>query len=133
MHTTTDRKTILVVDDEADVRTYLGRMLQEHGYTCASACDGEQAMAAVKAQMPDLITLDMSMPNKSGVRFYSELKKDPALAHIPVVVVTGITGQGGPKDAETFLSTRSQFPAPDAFIAKPVDPEELTAAISKLI
>jgi CheY-like chemotaxis protein len=133
MQTQADTKNILIVDDEADVRTYLGRLLAEHGFNCKTAGDGEQAMACVRAEKPGLITLDMSMPNKSGVRFYSELKNDPDLASIPVIVVTGITGQGGPGDAEKFLSTRSQFPPPEAFIAKPVDPEELTAAIRKLL
>jgi len=88
----------------------------------------------VEKAKPDLITLDLSMPNKSGVRFYREIKSDPALSSIPVVIVTAVTGPGGdPEDARRFYSTRRQVPAPDAFVAKPIDPEELMSLVARLI
>ena len=127
-------KHILVVDDEPDVCVYLTRLFEENGYAAGAAADGEEAMAAVERQRPDLITLDLSMPHKSGVRFYRELKARPDLRHIPVVFVTGVTGPGGSSaDTERFYRTRSQVPPPDGFIAKPIDPQEVLRVVGELL
>lgn len=127
-------RKILVADDEPGVCTYLTRLFQESGYQAASAFDGEQAMTAVEKDRPDLITLDLSMPNKSGVRFYREIKARADLSSIPVVFVTGVTGPGGSSaDTERFYRTRSQVPPPDGFIAKPIDPEEVLELVGKLL
>jgi len=127
-------KRILVVDDEPDVCVYLTRLFQENGYQAASAADGQEAMTAVEKDRPDLITLDLSMPNKSGVRFYREIKARPDLRSIPVVFVTGVTGPGGSSaDTERFYRTRSQVPPPDGFIAKPIDPEEVLKVVGALL
>jgi len=127
-------KKILVVDDEADVCTYLGRLFRENGYAVACAGDGNQALEQVEKEKPDLITLDLSMPAKSGVKFYREIKAKPELSGVAVVLVTGVTGPGGnPADTERFYSTRRQAPPPDGFIAKPIDREEILELVSRLI
>ena len=126
-------KRILVVDDEQDVCIYLSRLFTEHGYAVETASDGNQAAAAVAKARPDLITLDLSMPNKSGVRFYREIRSDAASSGIPVVLVTGVTGLGGnAQDTERFYRTRHNVPPPDGFVAKPVDPEEILAVVDRL-
>jgi CheY-like chemotaxis protein len=127
-----DSKKVLVVDDEADVRIYLSRLFEENGFRTACASNGEEALPAVEKERPDLITLDLSMPQTSGVRFYQALKSRPDLAGIPVVLVTGVTGPGGPRDTERFYNTRRQIPPPDGFIAKPIDPEEILQLAKKL-
>jgi len=130
----TAKKHILVVDDEPDVVTYLVTLLADQGYSTASAADGNEAMASAKAQRPDLILLDISMPGKSGIRFYRELRSDPELADTKVLVVTGVTGHGGrSEDFERFLSTRKQVPPPDGFLPKPVTPTDVTEAVAKLL
>jgi CheY-like chemotaxis protein len=127
------KKMILIVDDEPDVCVYLNRLFQENGYATTSAGDGNEALRAIEKERPDLITLDLAMPDKSGVKFYREIKASPGLANIPVVFVTGVTGPGGnPSDTERFYKTRSQVPPPDGFIAKPIDPEEILGLVSKL-
>ena len=127
-------KKILVVDDEEDVRTYLGRLFRENGYAVACAGDGNQALEQVEKEKPDLITLDLSMPAKSGVKFYREIKAKPELSGVAVVLVTGVTGPGGSAaDTERFYSTRRQAPPPDGFIAKPIDREEILELVSRLI
>ena len=127
-------KTILVVDDEPDVRIYLERVFRENGYAVECAGDGVQALQAVAAGVPALITLDMSMPNMSGVKFYREIKAREDLSGIPVVVVTGVTGLGGnAADTERFLRTRGSVPPPDGFIAKPIDRAEILGLVSRLI
>ena len=89
------RKKVLVLDDEPNVVAYLETLLQDNGYDTVSAGDGREGMEKARSEKPDLITLDISMPEESGVRFFRELKEDPDLAGIPVVIVTGVTGYGG--------------------------------------
>jgi CheY-like chemotaxis protein len=100
--------TVLVVDDEPDVVRYFTAVLEENGYATSSAADGVEALAKVRSEHPDLVTLDITMPNQSGVKVYREMKEDPVLRKIPVVVVTGIS-----HDFKHFISTRSQVPPPD--------------------
>ena len=112
----------------------LETLLEDSGYETASAGNGNAALERVKAERPDLITLDISMPETSGVRFYRDLKEDPQLADIPVIVVTGVTGYGGdPEEFKKFISTRKQVPPPDEFVAKPVNQEELLHKIKTLV
>jgi CheY-like chemotaxis protein len=127
-----DGKKVLVVDDEKDVCVYLSRLFEENGFRAACASDGEEALRAVEKERPDLITLDLSMPHTSGANFYHTLRSRPDLASIPVVLVTGVTGPGGPRDTERFYSTRRQIPPPDGFVAKPIDPEEILQLARKL-
>ena len=125
---------ILVIDDEPDVVVYLETLLQDHGYETVSARDGEEGLQQVRAEKPDLVTLDISMPHTSGIRFYRTIKEDPDLALIPVVVVTGVTGYGGrPDDFERFLSTRKQIPPPEGFVAKPIEPQAFLQKIRELL
>jgi len=131
-----EKKKILVVDDEPDVVAYLTSLSEDNGFAVASAADGEEAQQKVKSEKPDLITLDISMPEKSGVRFYRETKADADLKDIPIVIVTGVesTHDGGTgKDFERFLGTRKNVPPPDGFIMKPVEPDELLGAVKKLL
>lgn len=127
-------KRILVIDDEPDERLYISTLLEDNGYITDTAKDGNEGLEKVKADPPDLITLDITMPEKSGVRFYREIRKEPQLCKIPIVVVTGVTGLGGnPEEFHKFLSTHKEIPPPDGFIAKPVDREKLMGVIHELI
>ena len=91
-------------------------------------------MEKAKKDPPDLITLDITMPRKSGVKFYSEIREDPELKNIPIVVVTGVSGLGGdPREFHKYLSTRENTPPPDGFIPKPVDQQMLLETIKKLL
>ncbi len=130
----TAKKLILVVDDDPDVVTYITALLIDNGYDTASASDGVEAMAKIKENKPALITLDMSMPEKSGVKVYREVKENSDLADIPILVVTGVTGYGGKSESfEKFLGTRKQVPPPDGFIPKPIKQEELLEKVKELI
>ena len=128
------RKKILIVEDEPGLVTYLETLLQDNGYETVSAADGQTAFEKLQSERPDLVTLDISIPQKSGVRFYRDLKEDPQLASTPVIVVTAVTGYGGdPDEFRKFISTRKQVPPPEGFIAKPVDREELLNLIKNLL
>ena len=128
------RRTILVVDDEPNVVAYLETLLQDNGYDTVSAANGLEGMEKVRSEKPDLITLDISMPEESGIRFYRDIKEDPDLAGIPIVIVTGVTGYGyKPEDFQKFISSRKQVPPPDGFVAKPIDRDELLKVIKDLL
>ncbi|MHC4942434.1 MAG: response regulator [Planctomycetota bacterium] len=122
------QKLILVVDDEPDVIAFLTTLLEDNGYKTVSARDGQEALDAVKNQKPDLISLDITMPEKSGVRFYREIKNDPDLKAIPVVIVTGVSD-----DFQKFISTRKQVPPPEGYISKPIEEPKYLDTIKGLI
>jgi CheY-like chemotaxis protein len=129
-----DRRTVLVVDDEPHVVAYLEMLLQDQGYATLSAADGREGLETAKAHKPDLICLDITMPEESGVRMYRNLKEDPALAHIPVIVVTAVTGLGGdPEPFRHFLGTRKHIPPPEGFFSKPIEREEFTKKIDEIL
>ena len=123
-----DRRTILVVDDEPDIVTYLTTVLEDNGYKTESAVDGVQGMEKVKSCNPCLILLDMSMPEKSGVKMYREIREDPATKDIPVIVVTGLS-----RDFEKFIKTRKQVPPPTDYVAKPIDKDEFLEKVAKAL
>jgi CheY-like chemotaxis protein len=125
---TNTRKTILVVDDEQDIVTFLTTLLEDSGYATITARDGAEALARARADHPDLVTLDITMPSQSGVRAYRDLKGDPALARIPVIIVTGIENE-----FERFISTRRQVPPPDGYVSKPVDKDQLLTLVKRLL
>ena len=128
------KKKILIVDDEPDIVSYLEMVLQDQGYETATAGNGNEAMEAVKRDRPDLVTLDITMPEASGTRFYKEMRTDPELSTIPVIIVTAVTGLGGDKYAyEKFISNRKLVPAPEGYFPKPIDREEFLAAINALL
>ena len=128
------KKRILIVDDEPDIVSYLEMVLQDQGYETDTAGDGNEALEAVRANPPDLVTLDITMPEASGTRFYKELRTDPELSQIPVVIVTAVTGLGGDKYAyEKFISHRKLVPAPEAFFPKPIDREDFIETVRALL
>jgi len=127
-------KRILIVDDEPDIVSYLEMLLQDQGYETSTAGNGNEALEAVRENPPDLVTLDITMPEASGTRFYKEVRTDPELAKIPVIIVTAVTGLGGDKHAyEKFISNRSLVPAPEAYFPKPIDREAFVKAVNGLL
>ena len=121
------QKTILIIDDEPDVLAYLSTLLEDHGYATVLAKDGVEALAQVQKSPPDLITLDISMPEKSGVRFYREMKESEQWKKIPIIIVTGIS-----EDFQKFISTRRQVPPPEGYLQKPINQEEMLGLVKKL-
>ena len=77
-----EERTILVVDDEPDVRRYLQTILEDAGFNVVTASDGEEALQIIRRKKPDFISLDLVMPRKSGHRLLFELRKDREWARI---------------------------------------------------
>lgn len=114
-------KKVLVVDDEADVRTFLRVALRKAGYEVIVAQNGGEGLERVKQERPDLVTLDLMMPKQSGTDFYRHLQKDQSLAKIPVIVISGLSGR------------HLAVPEPFAVFDKPVDPKEFVDTVIRAI
>ncbi len=131
-------KKILIVDDDEDVILFLSTVLQDRGYEAIHAMDGKRGLEVAKAESPALILLDLMMPQKSGISLLADLKKDSKLKKIPVIIITGISGETGidlelffRKDEETGMETTS--PSPDGYLEKPVDAGELIRLIEEFL
>ena len=123
-----EKKTVLVVDDEPDARDYLTTVLQDNGFATVIAKDGTEAIAKLEEAVPDLVSLDITMPEKSGVSVYRKLKEDDQLKDVPVIIITGVSDE-----FQKFISTRRQVPPPDGYISKPVDADVFIKMVGDLI
>jgi CheY-like chemotaxis protein len=121
------KKLALVVDDEEDICTYLSTLLKDNGYDVIVAKNGANALEIAKERAPDLITLDINMPESTGVRAYRNLKTDEKLKKIPVCIITGVDNMN------IFFKKLVGFPIPEAYFAKPVDAEVLLKTIGELV
>ena len=126
-------KKILIIDDEPDMVTFLCALLEDHGYVTITAADGEEGMTKIKSEKPDLVSLDLLMPNKTGIKMFRELRKDDEIKDIPVVMVTGFGKDDVPSmDFKEWIQKRAIKP-PEAYIEKPVNPEILLASVKKAL
>jgi CheY-like chemotaxis protein len=126
-------KKILIVEDEPDVMLYLNTLFEEHGYETATAANGKEGAKKVEEVQPDLICLDLLMPEKSGIALYRELKHNEDYKKIPVVMVTGFKADEFPMiDFKKFIYERS-VPGPEAYIEKPIDRDRLLEAIGRIL
>ncbi|MDP8208177.1 MAG: response regulator [Candidatus Electryonea clarkiae] len=123
------QKTILVVDDEQDIVDYLKMLFEDNGYKVLIAWDGAECEAMAREHQPDLITLDITMPKESGVKAYKNLRHDPELGKIPIILVTGYEDP----NFEKFIHTRRTTIPPDGFFDKPIDREALIARVAELV
>ncbi|MFO8048781.1 MAG: response regulator [Desulfosudaceae bacterium] len=85
-------KKILIVDDDPSVRDYLSSIFEDNGYQTVTSADVPGALAVAQEEVPDLITLDLELPGEWGPRFYRHLSQQPDLKNIPVVVISGLSG-----------------------------------------
>lgn len=127
-------KKILIVDDEPAVVSYLEMLLHDSGYETVSAPDGLTGLEAFRRDKPDLVTLDISMPEASGTRFYREVRSDPESRAVPIIIITAVTGYAGDKYGyEKFLNQIKLVPPPDGFFPKPIDRDEVIAKVDELL
>jgi CheY-like chemotaxis protein len=122
-------KTILIVDDEEDIREYLSTVLEDAGFNIVTAVDGEEALKRVETTVPDLISLDLVMPKKSGLKFLYDIRRKQEWRDIPVVVVTAHAHDDlGRKDFEDIFSGKS-VAGPSFYLEKPVNPDRYVGLI----
>lgn len=127
-------KKVLVVDDELDMRIFVTTLLETSGYKPLSAVDGKEGLEIARQKKPKLVILDVMMPNESGINLYRELKNDPELKNIPVIMLSALS-------KKTFFHSQrvldeykgEKVPEPEAYIEKPPEPDELLEAIQNAL
>jgi len=121
-----DGKRVLVVDDDPDARTMLGRMLKEEHAEIVLAQNGDEAMAMIARSPVDLVLLDLMMPGMSGFEMVARLRAQPELAHIPIMIVSAKE-----LTADDILTLNGHV---QRFVAKgSIEPEGLTNAVRQLL
>jgi DNA-binding response OmpR family regulator len=116
---------IMIIDDHQPFRQFLGTHITLSGHVVSEACDGIDALEKIDAFDPQLIVLDSMMPRKDGPTLLRELRQRQATANIPIVMLT----------ARTRIDDKKQaFDAgADDYLVKPLDPQELSMRISRLL
>jgi CheY-like chemotaxis protein len=128
------KKTVLIVEDELDMRIFISTLLETSGYQPVMTRDGNEGMLKAKDVCPDLIILDVMMPGEGGVQMYRQLKTDKTLCGIPVIMLSAIAQ----KTFAHYLNMinarmKDPIPDPDAYIEKPPEAEELLKITTALI
>ena len=95
-----DAYHILVIDDDTNTRALLRVLLEQQGYCVSLAPDGEVGLALAEAQRPDVILLDVAMPRRDGMDVYLDLRNDPRIADIPVLIISASLSH---RDVQTWL------------------------------
>jgi len=117
--------TVLVVDDEPDQLVFISMVLEDNGATVLTATDGDTALRLARAEKPDLMTLDLSMPGRSGLEVYGEIRGDPELKRLRVCIVTGRP------ELRQVLYQQAVLP-PEGYLDKPLDEERLLRNVRKI-
>ena len=114
-------KKILVVDDDPVIVNYLTTLFGDHGYETNSASDGNEALVVLEKEIPDLITLDLDMPESYGTKFYRQIRNEEKYNTIPIIVISGVP--------------RAEFSIKKAvaIVSKPFDREELLRIVKDAI
>jgi two-component system alkaline phosphatase synthesis response regulator PhoP len=121
---------ILLVDDDKDFVEATKMVLESKPYEVVVAYNGDEGLAKARKEKPDLIILDIIMPVKDGFSAAEQLKKDPALKKIPVIMLTSFSQKGG----ETSLSVSQGLALEaDDYVDKPVAPQELLRRVERLL
>jgi len=121
-------KKILVIDDEKDMRIYLSTLFSKAGYEVDTASNGSEAITKARSFRPDLVTLDVLMPKKSGVKAYHDLRSTPETRDIPVFILTGLAQQ------EDFFSEETAgVRKPEGIFEKPIKRDSFLEKVRETI
>jgi len=110
-------KQILIVDDEPNIVISLEFLMKREGFAVTVARDGEEGLAAIRERHPDLVVLDVMMPKRNGFEVLEEVRADPALAGVRILM---LTAKGRPAESKKGLELGA-----DAYMAKPFSTREL--------
>ena len=127
-------KTVLVVDDEPDVRDFIATCLEDAGFQVKTAVDGVDALEKIEASIPDLMTLDMVMPRRSGLSLMRKLRKNDKWKEIPVIVITAhAQDEFASEDVKELLGAFEAKQQPRHIMEKPITPPKLIDAVSEIL
>jgi CheY-like chemotaxis protein len=125
------QRVAVIIDDEADITTYLATLLADHGWQARTANSVKDGLALLAAGRPDAVLLDLMMPERGGLNALVEIRKNPALGGVPVIVVSGIQ-EKLTADYHAYLERFKHY-RPDAYLDKPVDPAALLKTLDELV
>ena len=121
----------LVVDDESDAREFVRAILEPDGWEVIEAEDGAAGIEKAKETQPDLVILDVEMPNVNGFEVFTELIKLPETAGTKIMMLTGVADKLGMRfsadDMGNFLGRE-----PDAYVEKPIDPDQFKRVVQDI-
>ena len=124
---------ILIIEDDPEFSYYLKVILEEAGFCTVLASDGVSGFQLLKSLVPDLITLDLIMPNKTGIKFFTEIRKNSKYCSIPVIIITSYTNNTYPEiDFKKALYSKALTP-PDGYFEKPVESLRLISVIRNIL
>jgi phosphate regulon transcriptional regulator PhoB len=116
---------VLVVEDEPDIRNLVVHHLTRDGFRCRTATSGAEALASVRTAVPDLLVLDLMLPELNGLEVCRRLRADPATAGVPIIMLTAKTDE---VDRIVGLEMGA-----DDYVAKPFSPKELVARVRAVL
>ena len=123
-------KKILIVDDDPDLVEAVSTILESKGYEVSAAYGGFEGLEKAKTENPDLIVLDIMMPDKDGYVVCKELKEDPKYASIPILLLTAVVSK---LSTTRYTQQMGMETEADDYVDKPVEPEELVRRIETLL
>ncbi len=123
-------RTALIIDDEPDITTYHGTLLEDNGWTVRTANSADAGLEMAQADPPTVILLDVMMPERGGLSTLVALRKDERTKDVPVVLVTGVQDTVT-ADFQAFLERIKNY-NPNAFVEKPVDPQSLLKTLDEV-
>ncbi len=126
----TQGKYILVVDDDLDLVEAIATNLGARGYEVGKAYDGVEALESIKSKRPDLVVLDVMMPNKDGYEVCNELKGDAEFRDIPVILLTAV---GSAVSSTSYTHRDGMTTEADEYVAKPVDLDRVAELVAELL
>lgn len=130
-------KKILVVDESPNTLNSISETLTDSGYEVIKANDGVAAKEKIWAEKPDLVCLDIVLPEESGVKLFHEMREDDQIKSIPVVIIDDIedrdAGAGRYMQFERFLAKQSSVRPPEGYVDKPTDRDELVREVRKAL
>ena len=121
----------LVIDDEPDQTTYLSTLLTDHGWEARTANSADEGLALAQADVPDVVLLDVMMPERGGLSTLVALRKDERTKSVPVVLVTGIQDTLT-HDFGNFLDRFKKY-HPNGYLQKPIDEALLLQTLAEVV
>jgi len=129
-------KKAIVIDDEPDVTTHLSVLLSDNGWQVRTANSADDGLALAHEEAPDVILLDLMMPERGGLSTLVAFRKDEALGSVPIVVVSGIDqyvqNTYNPDEGFDASMGRARKYKADAFVEKPIDADELLKVLDEV-
>jgi len=128
------KKKIMIVDDETDIQAYLMAALEDSGYSTCTANDINDILGSIYQEKPDLIILDIMMPDRSGISIYREIQQTTEFKTVPIILMSGLSSKN--EFIEKLFQDKEnsdEISVPAVFMEKPIQLEKLEKQISNLL